>query len=229
MGCLPISDVMAGFLALHAFACSFGSPPVKFFRWVLRFIHPATMVLRAALALPLLLWAQGQGPHSLTTQCVTGEYWTGRHCCKCCPAGEYVHEPCWSPHTQGKCVKCDRGMFTAFPNGLDSCFPCATCSQDQEVLGECNSTSDQIYRCKTGQFYQLPELHEFCRWCSRCPQGHVVLHKCNSTADTVCGVPDPEHRSRSRLSFLGAICLVVGMGIAFFWYTCHHPCKGMYH
>ncbi|KAM5223943.1 uncharacterized protein RBU33_001727 [Hipposideros larvatus] len=153
-----------------------------------------------------LISKQGQGPHSLTTQCVTGEYWTGRHCCKDCPAGEYVHEPCRSPHTQGKCVQCDRGTFTAFPNGLDSCFPCATCSQDQEVVVECNSTSDRKCQCITGHFYQLPDSYEFCTRCSTCPQGHVVLHKCNSTADTVCCVPDPEH---TKLSLTVVGCLIV--------------------
>ncbi|KAM5223982.1 uncharacterized protein RBU33_001830 [Hipposideros larvatus] len=239
MECLPICDVIARPLPARLLRVELGSRPGSL-RRLLRCVDPATTVLRAALALPLplrgqltvtnstnLISKQGQGSHSLMTQCVTGEYWTGRHCCKDCPAGEYVHEPCRSPHTQGKCMKCDRGTFTAFPNGLDSCFPCATCSQDQEVVVECTLTSDRLCQCITGHFYQLPDSYEFCRRCSTCPQGHVVLHKCNSTADTVCGVPDPEHRSRSRLSLLGAICLlVVGMGIAFFCYMCHRPCKG---
>ncbi|KAM5224829.1 uncharacterized protein RBU33_002383 isoform 1-T2 [Hipposideros larvatus] len=153
-----------------------------------------------------LISKQGQGSHSLMIQCMTDEYWTGRHCCKDCPAGEYVHEPCRSPHTQGKCVQCDRGTFTAFPNGLDSCFPCNTCSQDKEIVAECNSTSNWICRCKTGHFYQLPDSYEFCRRCSTCPKGHVVLHKCNSTADTVCCVPDPEH---TKLSLIVVGCLIV--------------------
>lgn len=105
-------------------------------------------------------------------------------------------------------------------------FPCATCSQDEEMLTECTLTSDRICRCKTGRFYQLLDLYESCRRCSTCPQGHVVLHKCNSTADTVCGVPDPEHRSRSRLYILGPICFTVGMGILFFCYVCRRPCNG---
>uniref|UniRef100_A0A671FV40 TNFR-Cys domain-containing protein n=1 Tax=Rhinolophus ferrumequinum TaxID=59479 RepID=A0A671FV40_RHIFE len=82
-------------------------------------------------------------------------------------AGQYVSEPCRSPHTLGRCVKCDRGTFTAFPNGLDSCFPCATCSEDQEMVMECTSTRDRICRCKPGHFYELPDFYEFCRRCSR--------------------------------------------------------------
>ncbi|XP_032976870.1 uncharacterized protein LOC117030754 [Rhinolophus ferrumequinum] len=196
-------------------------------------LPPLLLLLRAQPTVTTsndLISKQNQGPPSLTTQCVFGEYWTASHWCKCCPAGQYVSEPCRSPHTLGRCVKCDRGTFTAFPNGLDSCFPCATCSEDQEMVMECTSTRDRICRCKPGHFYELPDFYEFCRRCSRCPKGNVVLHKCNSTADTVCGEPDPGY----RYSFfvLVAICLIVLISCAIIlcysktqygsiWAVCH--------
>ncbi|KAF6333470.1 hypothetical protein mRhiFer1_008214 [Rhinolophus ferrumequinum] len=191
-------------------------------------LPPLLLLLRAQPTVTTsndLISKQNQGPPSLTTQCVFGEYWTASHWCKCCPAGQYVSEPCRSPHTLGRCVKCDRGTFTGFPNGLDSCFPCATCSEDQEMVVDCTSTRDRICRCKPGHFYELPDFYEFCRRCSRCPKGNVVLHKCNSTADTVCGEPDPDHRYWGY--FLGGSCLIGFLVIIVpLYYICHRPRKG---
>ncbi|XP_066108403.1 tumor necrosis factor receptor superfamily member 22-like [Saccopteryx bilineata] len=136
--------------------------------------------------------------HLLTSRCGPNEYWAAGLCCPLCPAGEYVCEPCSSPHTQGTCEKCDRGTYTAFPNGLESCLPCSTCSEDQEEVAPCTPTSNRRCQCRTGRFYHSPDSPEFCRPCSTCPKGQVVLHPCNSTADTVCGSPRPVSESRHR-------------------------------
>lgn len=192
-------------------------------------LPPLLLLLQAQLTVTTssdLISKQSPGPPS--SQCVFGEYWTASHWCKCCPAGSYVSEPCRSPHTLGRCVKCDRGTFTAFPNGLDSCFPCATCSEDQEMVVECTSTRDRICRCKTGHFYELPDVYEFCRRCSTCPTGNVVLHKCNSTADTVCGKPDLGYRH--LLFVFMAIVVLISCAITLcysktqygsIWAVCH--------
>ncbi|XP_066108402.1 tumor necrosis factor receptor superfamily member 26-like [Saccopteryx bilineata] len=129
--------------------------------------------------------------HLLNSRCGSNEYWAAGLCCPLCPAGEYVREPCRSPHTQGTCEKCDRGTYTAFPNGLESCLPCSICSEDQEEVAPCTPTSNRRCQCRTGRFYHSPDSPEFCRPCSTCPKGVAVLQKCHSTADTMCDMPGP--------------------------------------
>ncbi|XP_053518889.1 tumor necrosis factor receptor superfamily member 23-like isoform X3 [Artibeus jamaicensis] len=181
----------------------------------------ALLSLSQSLLLPLLLREQFQlvetaptlstsqrspGRPGPTDQCGPHEYWSTGHCCQLCPAGEYVREHCRRPHTRGQCEKCDRGTFTASPNGLESCLLCGTCSNEQVEVVECNATSDRMCRCQPGRFYKTPGEEEFCRRCSTCPEGLVVLQQCNSTADTVCGPPGPE--SRHRLSLIGSFIIL---------------------
>ncbi|XP_008582411.1 PREDICTED: tumor necrosis factor receptor superfamily member 23-like [Galeopterus variegatus] len=126
--------------------------------------------------------------------CGHGQYWSAGWCCNFCPAGEYVEKHCVSPSTQGKCKECDQGTFTAFPNGLDSCFLCSTCLENEEMVADCSPTSDRVCQCRTGHFYQDLESSELCIPCSKCTQGSIVLQECNSTADTICSVTDPSSR-----------------------------------
>ncbi|KAM7084532.1 uncharacterized protein WM277_026273 isoform 2-T2 [Molossus nigricans] len=129
-------------------------------------------------------------PRSMMSPCGLDEYPSASNCCRRCPAGQYVREPCSSTHTQSECATCDEGTFTAFPNGLRSCVLCSSCSEDQEVVAECTPTSNRKCQCQTGR-YRHPDSNEFCAPCSPCPQGKVVLRTCNATADTVCGLPGP--------------------------------------
>ncbi|ELW71935.1 Tumor necrosis factor receptor superfamily member 22 [Tupaia chinensis] len=122
--------------------------------------------------------------------CRPDEYRFAGRCCQLCPAGEYVGKPCVSPHTQGKCVKCDEQTFTAFPNGLDACLPCSVCRDEEEMVAECSSVSNRKCQCRAGHFYHPGSL-ELCNPCSKCPKGQVTLQKCNATADTVCGLAGP--------------------------------------
>uniref|UniRef100_A0A8C2W0X5 TNFR-Cys domain-containing protein n=1 Tax=Chinchilla lanigera TaxID=34839 RepID=A0A8C2W0X5_CHILA len=120
--------------------------------------------------------------------CNADEYRNADRCCQMCPAGEYVQEPCVSPHTQGKCVTCDPGTFTAHANGLDSCLVCYSCRDDQEMVQECSPTSNRMCQCKTGHFYQDPGTLEFCMPCDKCSEGIPALRECSATSNTVCGM-----------------------------------------
>ncbi|XP_010633984.1 tumor necrosis factor receptor superfamily member 23-like isoform X2 [Fukomys damarensis] len=166
---------------------------------------------------PLLLWQliitiamstnkqnqQFPGPRS----CSDDEYMDVGLCCKKCPAGYYVEEPCRRPHTQGKCVPCDQGTFTAFSNGLNSCLLCDTCHDDQEMVGECSQTRNRKCQCKAGYFYQYPESSESCMPCDKCPEGIPVLWECNATSNIACGVADP--KNSNRLYWIGYIMISI--------------------
>ncbi|KAK1335341.1 hypothetical protein QTO34_003127 [Cnephaeus nilssonii] len=136
----------------------------------------------------------------LGSRCGPGEYRSARHCCRCCPAGHYVEEPCSSPHTRSECVACDTGTYMGHANGLRSCLLCTTCREDEEMVSDCTPTRDRRCRCKTGKYYCDAEpCPESCHRCTRCPEGKVVLQACNATADTQCGLPGPGAASRHRL------------------------------
>ncbi|XP_076411910.1 tumor necrosis factor receptor superfamily member 23-like isoform X2 [Peromyscus maniculatus bairdii] len=102
-------------------------------------------------------------------------------------AGEFVKTSCTVSHTLGQCEKCHPGTFTRASNGLESCIPCSSCDERQEMVAECSATSDRKCQCQVGHFYSDPESYEVCLLCTKCPQGIPVLQACNSTANTVCG------------------------------------------
>ncbi|XP_059566773.1 tumor necrosis factor receptor superfamily member 22-like isoform X5 [Myotis daubentonii] len=119
------------------------------------------------------------------SRCGPGEYWSGRRCCQRCPAGQYVEEPCSSPHTRSKCEACDTGTYTGHANGLPSCLPCTTCRKDQEMVSDCTPTQDRQCQCKTGEYYCDSEhCLEGCNPCTSCPG--ATLQTCTPTRDTVC-------------------------------------------
>ncbi|KAM7087411.1 tumor necrosis factor receptor superfamily member 26-like isoform 3-T3 [Molossus nigricans] len=146
--------------------------------------------LLAVAASTKLISKRSWEPRSMMSPCGLDEYPSASNCCRRCPAGQYVREPCSSTHTQSECATCDEGTFTAFPNDLRSCLLCSSCSEDQEVVAECTPSSNRKCQCQTGR-YLHPDSDEFCAPCSPCPQGKVVLRTCNATADTVCGLPGP--------------------------------------
>ncbi|XP_070282368.1 tumor necrosis factor receptor superfamily member 22-like [Myotis yumanensis] len=134
----------------------------------------------------------GCGPHEY-------EYRSARRCCQRCPAGQYVEEPCSSPHTRSECEACDTGTYTGHANGLRSCLLCTTCREDQEMVSDCTPKQNRQCQCKTGEFYcDSEDCLESCYRCTRCPEGKVVLQTCNATADTLCGPPGPGPGRRHR-------------------------------
>ncbi|XP_052050638.1 tumor necrosis factor receptor superfamily member 22-like [Apodemus sylvaticus] len=152
------------------------------------------LLLLHLLNLPLQVIAM-LGLHS----CAPDEYWSKHFCCKSCPAGMFVHEPCTIPHTQGQCETCHPGSFTERDNGLDDCMRCSTCDKNQEMVADCSATSDRKCQCQTRHYYSDPESPESCRQCTKCPQGIPVLQECNSTANTVCSLSASNHRDRQLL------------------------------
>ncbi|XP_042302985.1 tumor necrosis factor receptor superfamily member 23-like [Sceloporus undulatus] len=86
------------------------------------------MGLALGLALLACLLGMGESP-LLRLYCADGEYaYVGQLCCKYCPAGTYVGEPCTIPHTLGRCISCTEGVdYTKHPNGLNRCLPCDKC------------------------------------------------------------------------------------------------------
>ncbi|XP_070282440.1 tumor necrosis factor receptor superfamily member 23-like isoform X1 [Myotis yumanensis] len=113
------------------------------------------------------------------------EYQSGRRCCQRCPAGQYVEEPCSSPHTRSECEACDTGTYTGHANGLRSCLLCTTCREDQEMVSDCTPTQDRRCQCKTGEFYcDSEDCLESCYRCTSCPG--ATLQTCNATRDTEC-------------------------------------------
>ncbi|XP_052569771.1 tumor necrosis factor receptor superfamily member 22-like isoform X2 [Peromyscus californicus insignis] len=133
--------------------------------------------------MPALLSRQSED----LSNCGPDEYWSGDYCCKNCRAGEFVKTSCTISHTLGQCEKCHPGTFTRASNGLESCIPCSSCDERQEMVAECSATSDRKCQCQVGHFYSDPKSYEVCRPCTKCPQGIPVLQACNSTANTVCG------------------------------------------
>ncbi|KAM7087409.1 tumor necrosis factor receptor superfamily member 25-like isoform 1-T1 [Molossus nigricans] len=171
--------------------------------------------LLAVAASTKLISKRSWEPRSMMSPCGLDEYPSASNCCRRCPAGQYVREPCSSTHTQSECATCDEGTFTAFPNDLRSCLLCSSCSEDQEVVAECTPSSNRKCQCQTGR-YLHPDSDEFCAPCSPCPQGKVVLRTCNATADTVCGLPGPGLHGRHHVLVLGGCLFSVTVAIIFF-------------
>ncbi|XP_057581668.1 tumor necrosis factor receptor superfamily member 1B-like isoform X2 [Hippopotamus amphibius kiboko] len=164
-------------------------------------------------AISLLLRQSWVTPSS--ESCGPDEYWSSGRCCKGCPAGQHVSEHCRSSHTRGRCVMCVSGTFMKFPNGLEACFKCSTCTKDEEEVAGCTLTRDRVCQCRPGHFYLHPGSSEICSRCSRCPKGHVVVQRCNTTEDTVCSFPGLERRH--WWSLIGSFLFVSVVVTLFFW------------
>ncbi|OBS74621.1 hypothetical protein A6R68_14844 [Neotoma lepida] len=126
-------------------------------------LHLLVQLQLQLIAMPEPLSRQSENLFS----CSTDEYWSGRYCCKNCSAGEFVQTSCTTDHTLGQCEKCPSKTFTVASNGLESCIPCSSCDEDQEVVANCTTTSDQKCQCRVGHFYSDPGSHEFCRPCTK--------------------------------------------------------------
>ncbi|XP_059566745.1 tumor necrosis factor receptor superfamily member 6-like isoform X2 [Myotis daubentonii] len=161
------------------------------------------------------------------SRCGPREYWSGRHCCQCCPAGQYVRKPCSSPHTQGECEACDTGTYTGHANGLPSCQLCTTCRKDQEEVSDCTPTQDRRCQCKTGEYYCDSEhCPEGCYRCTSCPG--ATLQTCTPTRDTKCAPvaqpePGPPAGSLSVSALVVSvvaivIAIAIGIRIAIAWW-----------
>ncbi|XP_056383834.1 tumor necrosis factor receptor superfamily member 1A-like [Hyla sarda] len=148
----------------------------------------AVMVLTVSSESPANL--QNGHSHNRTSRgqnCDEDEYEHKGICCKNCPAGKYVTAHCTMTHHHGSCEPCSPGdSFTAFPNGMESCLSCLTCTPDKVVVKECTPSSDAICECKPGYYCSPDEPCEICNRCSRCGKGQHIKKECTATSNTVC-------------------------------------------
>ncbi|XP_077177663.1 tumor necrosis factor receptor superfamily member 10A-like [Paroedura picta] len=162
--------------------------------------------LRMLLALgALMVLAQVESP---PYGCDDGEYYNSGICCKNCPAGTYVYEPCDRPLTAGHCTACTEGKdYTAHENGLDACLPCDVCKSDTTVVKPCTVKSNTHCQCKDG--YYCPPGCEECLQCKKmCPKGQVTVQNCNATADMKCGPPPTETSHTDNMLILYVVVVV---------------------
>ncbi|XP_069865828.1 tumor necrosis factor receptor superfamily member 26-like [Dipodomys merriami] len=140
-------------------------------------------------------------------------------CCRLCPAGFRVSQPCSENHGMVKCVSCEAGTFMKHPNGRNSCFKCWQCGADQETVAACNQTANQQCQCRSGYFCPQDEhCPEHCFRCSSCPHG--ILRPCNATEDSVCASPPPQPGSHCTLG-LPTWAMVVTFIICIFFLACY--------
>ncbi|XP_060118151.1 tumor necrosis factor receptor superfamily member 10B-like [Heteronotia binoei] len=145
--------------------------------------------LRMLLALATLMFLAKVESPPLQYSCGDGEYYYSGICCKNCPMGTHVDEPCTIPHTLGHCVACTEGEdYTAYENGLDTCLLCAECKSGTTMVKPCTVKSNTECQCNDG-YYCPPDCEECLKCKTECPEGQVTVQNCNATADMKCGLP----------------------------------------
>nr|XP_056708099.1 tumor necrosis factor receptor superfamily member 10B-like [Euleptes europaea] len=169
----------------------------------------------------LMLGAQVESP-PLQHSCGNGEYHYSGICCKNCPAGTHVDEPCSLPHTSGHCVTCTAGEdYTAHENGLDKCLLCDECKSGTTMVKACTVKSNTKCRCNEG--YYCPLNCEECLRCkTRCPEGQVIVRNCNATDDMECG---PSPTGASHLDGMQILYIVLTVIVAVFVISIFLICK----
>uniref|UniRef100_A0ABM5F8P4 Tumor necrosis factor receptor superfamily member 6-like isoform X1 n=1 Tax=Pogona vitticeps TaxID=103695 RepID=A0ABM5F8P4_9SAUR len=149
------------------------------------------MVLALWLAFSACWLAKVESP-ALKLDCASDEYPTAGRCCRKCPAGTYVREHCFTPHTSGYCRPCEEGEdYTEHENGLEQCLPCDKCKSGSETVRPCTTKSNTKCQCRYG-YYCPPSCEECLRCKTKCPEGQVIVQSCNATTDTKCGSPTKE-------------------------------------
>ncbi|KAM8927133.1 tumor necrosis factor receptor superfamily member 25 [Pelodytes ibericus] len=106
-----------------------------------------------------------------------------KRCCKKCPKGEYVKEPCKADGLDPKCDSCESGTFLQHPNYLPHCRACSHCDPETETLEqECSASTNTKCICKEGRYRDSG----ICPMCTKCRNRNVIKN-CSKEADTVCG------------------------------------------
>ncbi|KAJ7344386.1 hypothetical protein JRQ81_000336 [Phrynocephalus forsythii] len=170
-----------------------------------------------ALRLALLAcWLAKVESPSLKLHCASDEYDYAGHCCRNCPAGTYVREHCYIPHTWGDCRACEEGEdYTEHDNGLEQCLPCKQCkSGNKIVVRPCTTKSNTVCQCRDG--YYCPPGCEECLKCKKecSAEGQIIVHRCNATTDAVCGSP-PEGTTQYPSILIGITIGIVFLFLLF--------------
>ncbi|NXF76474.1 TNR25 factor, partial [Sclerurus mexicanus] len=129
--------------------------------------------------------------HATRHPCPAGMNWieSARQCCRQCPAGTFLSEPCTS-HNNSVCVACPTGTFRTQPNTLPKCQACYECDRQafQSVLSNCSATSNIACGCEPGHFRVCLDksCSDFsCQKCQPCT-GRLIQRPCSETQDTLC-------------------------------------------
>ncbi|XP_015283023.1 PREDICTED: tumor necrosis factor receptor superfamily member 10A-like [Gekko japonicus] len=169
------------------------------------------------LLLLVILLAKVESP-PLQSSCGDGEYYHSGICCKNCPAGTHVDEPCNTPHTLGHCAACTEGEdYTAHENGLDTCLLCDECKSGTTMVKPCTVKSNAECRCNDG-YYCPPDCEECLKCKTMCPEGQVTVQNCNATADMECGPPPTgashvEYMPILYIALCAVFITVIGIGL----------------
>ncbi|XP_051820075.1 tumor necrosis factor receptor superfamily member 23-like isoform X4 [Antechinus flavipes] len=162
------------------------------------------------------LRSTGKDPGPEVTCDPEEEYRHGTHCCLRCPPGTRVTQPCTAQGTLGVCAECPLGQYS-HKNGLDHCWPCTRCREDQEMWAPCYRKSDARCRCKAGHYCEGPDCAACLPCRTSCPEGEELLQRCTDTADIVCGAPPTGGPDMSWLwpiliVFLVLVLIIWGVG-----------------
>lgn len=123
------------------------------------------------------------GVSANTGDCVSGQYTTKGECCKQCPPGEGVVQPCEARQTV--CAPClDSETFSENFSHMERCEPCTRCMGLLRMETPCTDSNDATCVCNYG--YYLNDLSDQCEPCTKCPEGQGMLLSCEIEHDTVC-------------------------------------------
>ncbi|XP_026803705.3 nerve growth factor receptor b [Pangasianodon hypophthalmus] len=123
------------------------------------------------------------GVFSAQKVCNSGQYTTSGECCKQCPPGEGVVQPCGE--TQTECQPClDSETFSENFSHTERCMPCTDCTGLLRMETPCTDANDATCVCDYGYF--MSRITGQCQACTACPVGSGVLRRCNPEQDTVC-------------------------------------------
>ncbi|XP_061911698.1 nerve growth factor receptor b [Entelurus aequoreus] len=116
-------------------------------------------------------------------ECLSGQYTTDGKCCKQCPPGEGVVQPCGAKQT--KCSPClDSETFSENFSHMERCQACTKCMGLFRMETPCTDANDATCVCNYG--YYLDNLSQRCEPCTKCPEGQGMLYSCESDHDTQC-------------------------------------------
>ncbi|XP_027032756.1 nerve growth factor receptor b [Tachysurus fulvidraco] len=115
--------------------------------------------------------------------CHSGAYTTNGECCKQCPPGEGMVQPCGNKQTV--CQPClDSETFSENFSHTEKCTRCTNCGGLLRMEKPCTDTDDATCVCDYGYF--MSQITGQCQACTACPLGSGVLRRCSPTEDTMC-------------------------------------------
>ncbi|NWR49415.1 TNR25 factor, partial [Regulus satrapa] len=118
--------------------------------------------------------------HPSRPQCPAGMNWidAAHRCCRQCPAGTFLSEPCTSSENDSVCLACPAGTFRTQPNTFRECQACHECDRQGELVPRCSMPCSAARR------------HAAHRLLSAVFQS--VLSNCSATSNVACGC-EPGH------------------------------------